>query len=160
MKKTLVLGIGNTIRGDDGVGIEIVRELAELIDPKTAEIKKTSEAGFGLLDLVLGYKRLIIVDSIHTRNGKEGDICRFTLEDLKSSLHPQFSHNTGILQILAYGESMRLMVPEEIVVYTIEIEEINLYREGLNHKVKNTISKAVKLVEEEIRNHRDALTVS
>ena len=64
MKRTLVLGIGNTIRGDDGFGIETVRRLREQINMKDVDIEETSEAGFSLLSLMSGYEGAIIVDSM------------------------------------------------------------------------------------------------
>ena len=59
---TLILGIGNPILTDDRVGIEIAHKIKE--DNSKLEVIETSEAGISLLDLVVGYDKLIIIDSI------------------------------------------------------------------------------------------------
>ena len=69
---TLVLGIGNPILTDDGVGIKIAQKLKE--EKARLEVIMTSEAGIALLDLVAGYDKLVIIDSIKTEKGKPGDL--------------------------------------------------------------------------------------
>ncbi len=72
--KTLILGVRNPILMDDGVGIKIARKLKQE-DPEL-EVAETSEVGVTLLDLVAGYVRLIIIDSIKTESGKTGRALR------------------------------------------------------------------------------------
>ena len=154
MAKILVLGIGNPIRHDDGVAIEIVRRLREKIDSEGVDIKETCEAGLNLLDLMIDYERLLIVDSIQTEGGRAGDIYRFTQKELKSPSHLQFSHNTGIPALLRLAEKMKLSLSEEITFYAIEIEKGNVFGEGLTENVEEAVPRAVELIAEEIRNHR------
>lgn len=149
--KTLVLGMGNTIRHDDGAGIEVVRRVAANPDSAGVDIKETDEAGLNLLDLLVGYKRLIIVDSIQTEDGKPGDISRFNLSDLKSSRRHQSSHNTGLRAVLALGESMKLPLPDEIIFYTIEIERGDVFGEKLTEKVGEAVPRLAELISAEIR---------
>ncbi len=66
MMKTLVLGVGNTIRRDDGVGVFAVRALKEQMDHPAVDIRETEEAGIGMLDLFRGYDEVIIVDTIRS----------------------------------------------------------------------------------------------
>ncbi len=150
MKKTLVLGIGNTIRGDDGVGIEAVRRLREWAVPPNVDIKETSESGFNLLSFITDYDGVIIVDSIRTKDGKAGDIYRFSKKDL-SLLDPmQLSHNTGIPNVLAWAEKMGISLPKEIIFYVIEISKFNAYSEGLTKKVENAITDVIDFIKAEI----------
>ena len=67
---TLILGIGNLILTDDGVGIKIAQRLKE--ERPELEVVETGEAGLTLLDLITGYDRLIIIDSIKTEQGNRG----------------------------------------------------------------------------------------
>ncbi|GAH29444.1 unnamed protein product, partial [marine sediment metagenome] len=91
---TLILGIGNPILTDDGVGIKIARKLKE--GNARLEVIETSEAGIALLDLIAGYDKLIIIDSIKIEKGKPGDLYRLELEDLKPSKDFSSSHGIGI----------------------------------------------------------------
>ncbi|MFH1413257.1 MAG: hydrogenase maturation protease [Candidatus Omnitrophota bacterium] len=147
---TLILGIGNTIRLDDRVGIEVVRRLAEKITLEDTHIKESSEAGFNLLDLILGYQKLIIVDSIQTKDGKSGDIYRLTKSDFTFSLDPCFSHNSGLARVFAWAERAKLPVPKDIIFYAIEIKKCDIFGEGLTREVEMAIPELIKLIEEEI----------
>jgi len=70
--KTLVLGLGNSILTDDGVGCFVARELEGRLSYKGVEIMESSVGGLGLLDLLAGYDKAIIIDAIHTEEGKPG----------------------------------------------------------------------------------------
>ena len=146
--KTLILGIGNTIRCDDGAGIEVVRRLTKKIKSENVVLKETSEAGFNLLDIIIGYERLIIVDSIQTKDRRIGDIYQFNLVDLKSSIHPQFSHQIDIPAVLSLGEKINLAVPKEITFFAIEIEKGDVFGQGLTKKVGEAVYRVVKLIME------------
>jgi hydrogenase maturation protease len=60
--KTVILGLGNPILTDNAVGIKIAQKLKE--ESSKLEVIETSEAGIALLDLIMGYDKLIIIDSI------------------------------------------------------------------------------------------------
>ena len=150
MAKTLVLGIGNPIRYDDGVAIEIVRRLREKTDSQDVDMKETSEAGLNLLDLMAGYEKVIIVDSIQTKGGNAGKIYRFTQKELKSPRGFQFSHNTGMRSVLKLAKEMELPLCEDITFYAVEIEKADAFGEGLTIKVEQSIPGAVELIEKEI----------
>lgn len=60
--KTVILGLGNPILTDDAIGIRIAQKLKEK-KPKL-EVIETSEAGMALLDLITGYDKFIIIDSM------------------------------------------------------------------------------------------------
>src|SRR4030066_253399 len=80
--KTLILGIGNPILSDDGVGFLVAERLKEALKTrKDITVKETSVSGLSLLDEITGYERLIIVAAIQTRDGKPGDIYRLTPAD-------------------------------------------------------------------------------
>jgi len=65
--KTLVIGLGNPILGDDGVGWKVAKELTTLIDPDTSvEIDCASLGGLSLMERMLGYQRVIVIDSMET----------------------------------------------------------------------------------------------
>ena len=78
--KTLVLGIGNDILGDDGVGIHIARAIARRVSAKDAKVEETAAAGLSLLELIKGYERLIVADAILTNNTEVGKIHRLALK--------------------------------------------------------------------------------
>lgn len=70
--KTLVLGMGNPILCDDGVGIRVARVLLEKPQLPDVTIEEFSLAGMDLLELLSGYDRAIIIDAIEADGAKPG----------------------------------------------------------------------------------------
>lgn len=83
MKKTVVVGFGNLLMGDDGVGIRVVQELRQHPLPAHVEIVDGGLASLEVLAAVHGADRLVLVDAL-TGSGVPGDIYRLTLEDLET----------------------------------------------------------------------------
>ncbi|MDY6959769.1 MAG: hydrogenase maturation protease, partial [Halobacteriota archaeon] len=77
--RTLVFGIGNPILSDDGVGIYVAREIKKRLSSdisqfKDVDVEEGSVGGLKLLDTILGYERVILIDAIMTESGSPGDI--------------------------------------------------------------------------------------
>ena len=68
--KTLVLGLGNPILSDDGVGLRVARAVESQLSQQEITVMETSMGGLSLLDLLTGYDRAIIIDAIQTRGGR------------------------------------------------------------------------------------------
>ncbi|NLW25048.1 MAG: hydrogenase maturation protease [Clostridia bacterium] len=68
MKKFIVIGLGNPILTDDGVGNRIAQNLQKLVSPEV-EVVEASLAGFNLIDLVAGYEKAILIDAVQTKGG-------------------------------------------------------------------------------------------
>jgi len=83
--KILVLGLGNDILTDDAIGILVAREVrrrvAHLSD---VDVRETMEMGLALLDFIVGYETLILVDAIQTGHAAPGHIHEITQQQLKS----------------------------------------------------------------------------
>ena len=147
--KILILGIGNTIRGDDGVGIFAVRSLREHLDYRI-DTKETESAGIVLLEMISGYDKAIIIDSICTGEGNPGDIYRITKDSLKLGFKPCSSHKMGLATIVEMAKNLGIAMPDEIVIYAIEIEKGDSFSDCLTAKVKEAIPKVMNLVEKEL----------
>ena len=111
--KTLILGVGNPTLMDDGVGIKIARKLKE--ENPELEVTETSEVGITLLDLVVGYDRLIIIDSIKTESGKPGELYELELEDLDPTMDFSSSHGVGIATALKLGRRLGYKMPRYVL---------------------------------------------
>ena len=141
---TLILGIGNPILTDDGVGIEIAQRLKE----ENAKLKviETSEAGITLLDLIAGYDKLIIIDSIKTEKGKPGDLYKLEPGDLKPSKDFSSSHSIGIATALELGQRLGYRIPEYISIYAVEIKDNTTFGEKCTEEVEQRLPFIVKQI--------------
>jgi len=145
--KILILGIGNTIRGDDGVGIFVGRLLREQIDSPDVDIKETEEAGMNLLDMMVGYEKAIIIDSIP---GDNGVIYRFSRDDFKRKNSPFSSHQFGLSTIFELAKLVRLKMPEDIIIYGVGVEKNDYFSEQITDKVKEMIPEVSKQIKKEV----------
>ena len=141
---TLILGIGNPILTDDGVGIKIARKLKE--ESPQSEVAETSEAGMALLDLVPGYDKLIIIDSIKTERGKPGEVYKLALEDLKPAMDFTSSHGIGIATALELGRRLGYRMPRYVSVYAVEIEDNVTFSENCTQEVEKRMPLITKQI--------------
>jgi len=145
---TLVLGVGNSILTDDGVGIKIAHKIKE--GNPELEVIETSEGGMAILDHVLGYDKLIIIDSIKTGRGKPGELYKLELEDLKPASDFSSSHGISIATAFELGQRLGYRMPRFVSIYAIEIKDNSTFGEECTEEVEERIpSIARKIMEEE-----------
>jgi hydrogenase maturation protease len=146
--KTLVLGLGNPILTDDGIGIHVVRELMARSLPDNVTCAEASVGGLRLLEVLAGYERVILVDAIQTRDGKPGDIHRLHANDLRASLHAGSTHDLSLAGALRLGRSMGMALPEDksIVIIAVEVEDVLTFDEKCTPAVAAAISRAAEAV--------------
>jgi len=135
--KTLILGLGNPILTDDGVGIEIAQEIGE--ERPDLEVVETSEAGLALLDYIVGHDKLIIIDSIKTENGRPGELYRLGLGDFNAAADLSFSHSVDIASAFKVGEGLGYKMPRSVSIYAIEVKDNSTFGQGCTEEVKKRI---------------------
>jgi len=167
--RTLIFGLGNPILSDDGVGIRIAQELKSQLSvsggrlsqtenrkPKTEiDIVEASIAGVSILDEIVGYDRLILIDSIKTEKGKPGDVYKMKLEDLSTescgnvTSHLSSSHGTDFATTIELGKKLGYKIPEVVDIYAIEVENNTTFSERCTEKVERSIPRIVEQIMEE-----------
>ena len=155
MMRTLVLGVGNPILSDDGVGIHVARALRKR-DIKGVHVEELAASGLELLDVVRGYDKVIIIDAIQTKGGTPGDLHFLEERDFERSIHGSSPHGINIATALALGR--RLVpdeMPKEVAFLAIEAEDLVNVSEKLTESVQAAIPKAVEWVERELKKSRD-----
>jgi hydrogenase maturation protease len=144
---TRIIGLGNTILSDDGAGIYAVREIkrrlagAGLVD--TIDIVETEVAGFALLELLTGWRRIILVDSIQFDDLDPGTVIRIDPQDLRTSLRLRSVHDVDLPTILALGRKIGLEMPEEVTIFGIQAEDALTLGERLTPAMQRGVSDAV-----------------
>lgn len=149
--KVLVLGVGNPILSDDGVGIYVARELKKRELPGV-DVEELAASGLELLDAVRGYDKVVIIDAIQTTHGKVGELHVLEEKDFEKSVHGSSPHGINIATALALGR--RLVpkdMPREVVFFAIEAEDLLNVSENLTPKVAGAIPQIIKRIETELR---------
>ncbi|MGC8780133.1 MAG: hydrogenase maturation protease [Anaerolineae bacterium] len=146
--KTLVLGLGNPILTDDGVGIHVVRQVAAACDRPDVRFAEAAVGGLRLLELIAGYDRLILVDAIQTPDGRPGQIYRLALGDLRSSRHAGSTHDLSFPEAIAWGRRLGLALPAEdaISIIAVEAEDVLSFGETLTSAVAASLPQARQMV--------------
>jgi hydrogenase maturation protease len=121
--KTLLLGLGNDILTDDAIGLNAVRQLREsLAGDDRIDVRETMEMGLALLDFIVGYRAVVIVDSIQTGQSPAGTIHEVDAAGLKQ-LTGRTPHFLGVGETLALGRHLGLAMPEEVSILAVEVED-------------------------------------
>lgn len=147
--KTLVLGLGNPILTDDGVGIHVVRAIAAQCP--LADHVAFAEAcvgGMRLLDLLAGYDRVFLVDAIQTRDGQPGQIYTLGPGDLHGSLHTGSTHDLTLASALDLGRCLEMGLPadEDLVVVAVEAGDVLTIGETCTAPVVRAIPRAADII--------------
>ena len=148
--KTLILGLGNPILGDDSVGPRVVDQLKTLFNDTNLTFKESCASGLDLLEEITGYDRLIIIDAIQTETGRVGQVSRLTLDDI---VGPRFSgspHSVDLATAVELGKKLGEQVPRRIDIFAVEVAEVNEFRESCTPEVEQAIPLVVDIVSDEL----------
>jgi hydrogenase maturation protease len=148
--KTLVLGLGNPILSDDGVGIRVAQEVGKQLNDPQVTVAETSEAGLRLLDSIVSYDKVIIIDAVQTEKGQAGQIYRMEPQDFSATKHPSSSHQINLATALELGKMLNLAMPQKITIFTVEAKDITSFNEKCTPEVEQAIPEVVKMVLEEL----------
>ena len=152
-EKTLIIGVGNPILSDDSTGILVARKIQEIYSASTSiQVAEASLGGIGLLDLMTGYDRAIIVDSIKTKDGKPGTIYRLTIDDLGNPSYSWGPHLMDLRTAVELGRWLGYKIPERIEIYAVEIKENELFSELLSPEVEGAIPLLVQKIIDDLDN--------
>lgn len=146
--KTLVVGLGNPILGDDGVGWRVAEMLSGKLVDASVEIDCLALGGLSLMERLIGYDRAIIIDAIQTEDGVIGTVSQVNLQDIPdlTTGHTTAVHDTSFHSALKLGQQMGADLPELIQFVTIEAEEVYDFSEEMTPAVKTAVPAAVNMV--------------
>lgn len=146
--KILVLGLGNTVLSDDGVGIYAMREIEKLVSMKSVDFDEASLGGLELLDRIRGYDRVFIIDAVQTGKVDVGEVVKLKIDDLKGG-SAMARHQVPFHEALMLGQRLGMDLPEEIVIYGIEVKEILTFSESCTREVESCIPRIVRTIIED-----------
>lgn len=148
--KTLILGVGNPILSDDGVGIHVARILKQK-GFTGVDVEELAASGLELLDVVLDYDKIVIVDAIKTNRGIPGEYYVLEEKDFEKSVHGASPHGINIATALALGRKVVPdRMPKEVVFIAIEADDLVNVSEELTERVRAALPKIVKRVTQEV----------
>ena len=146
----MILGLGNPILGDDGVGCSVAEFIGNRFGTDSGiTVLSASVSLIRLLDEISGHHRLIIIDSITTGQAEPGELME--IEFRKRSASPISAHHFSIEQLQDIGNALGLPMPEYVKIYGIEIVRPEVYKDGLSPALENLLPEfAEEIINREI----------
>jgi hydrogenase maturation protease len=148
MVKTIVVGLGNPILGDDGVGWKVANEIKrQLSGDASIDVEYLSLGGLSLMEHLIGYQRAILIDAFNL-DEPLGSILVLKLSDLPnySAFHVASAHDTSLQHALELGRSMGAQLPEDVTVVGIAIKRAYDFCDELSPSVLNAVPQAAHIV--------------
>jgi hydrogenase maturation protease len=146
--KTIILGLGNPLFGDDGAGCRVARALRRRIKQDDIDIEEFSGAGLDILELIQGYDKAIIIDAIQN-SGEIGKIHRLDWYEI-TSLPAGQAHQMDIVRALKLAVEAGQDTLPNISIYAIEAGEIARVKIGCSPAVRAAIPVLVETIIREL----------
>jgi hydrogenase maturation protease len=154
---TLVIGLGNPILTDDGVGVLVAHAVEQDIAAGHAgnvEVVEASVGGLRLMEMMAGYDRVILVDALFGDGSPPGTVQRLALKDLAAmtpTQHLASAHDATLETALEAGRRMGLALPEDVVVFAVAVQNIVDFGDQPTPAVRAAVPLAVRAVLAELR---------
>lgn len=144
---TLVVGLGNPILGDDGVGWRVAERLRETLDDPDVAVLCLSLGGLSLVEHLAGYRQAVIVDAM-TTGASPGTLHRFDADAAADpgAQHTASVHDLSLASALALGRQLGLDLPGEVRVVGVEAAPEFEFGEELSEAVDAAVPIAVEAV--------------
>lgn len=147
-KPILILGLGNILLKDEGIGVFVAQKLMEESLPQNVEVIDGGTMGINLIYYIEGRKKIIVIDAVMA-DSAPGTLYRFTEKELEKNTGMLFSaHDINFVDVLK-NLSFISKLPEEIIFIGIKPAEISEGL-GLTPLIENKIPQIIELVKKEI----------
>jgi hydrogenase maturation protease len=149
--QVLIIGLGNDILTDDAVGMKVARAIAAL-DLPGVDVAELSVGGLALMEAMIGYRRVVLIDAIMTKDGKPGAVYTLGLGDLPGTLNTASAHDTNLATALRAGREFGADLPadDKISIIAIEAEDVLTFGEQCTPAVEAAIPVAVGIARQVI----------
>lgn len=147
-KRILILGVGNLLLSDEGVGVHVAQKMMEMDLPPEVQIVEGGTDGFGLMHVLLEADRVILVDAVKG-GGPPGSIYRFEVADCPPfpDIFKTSVHQISILEVINLSGLIGSTPPTTIIGVEPECLEMGM---DLSPEIEAKIPKVIQLVKEEV----------
>lgn len=145
---TLLLALGNDIMGDDGAALAAAHRLkAQALED--VDVSVTIEAGLTLLEILSGYKQVLLLDTIVTGKHAPGTVLELSQDDFTEVLGSS-PHYAGLPEVMELARELAIEFPQDIRVLALEIDRPLGFSDTLSPVIQgalpNYVDKAVEVL--------------
>jgi hydrogenase maturation protease len=150
--RTIVIGLGNPVRADDGVGPAVARHLRErLAGAEGVTVDELWAGGFRLAEAMVGYDRAILVDALQRGDRPPGSICRLSLSDLDGTRTTNCVHDASLPTALEAWRRLGVPLPRDISIWGIEAQDLESFSEELTTPVAEAVPRLVDAILQDLQ---------
>ena len=144
--KTLVLGIGSPVVTDDAIGFRIVDRLRTM-DLENVDLEEASSSGLDLIEMMLDYDLVIVVDAIVTTQYAPGTVMVLGEESFHATIHGTNPHEVNVGTALELGRKLEPeRMPKEIFFVAVEVNDVWTVGDTMTPEVEQALPEAVQTV--------------
>jgi len=143
-----VLGLGNDLIGDDALGPTVVRQLQSQIRHPAVQFQISAESGLRLLDHLVGFHYLLIVDVLKHPSHPPGTLLEFPLKALPSHETAMSLHSMSLKEVLDVGHALGLPVPQEGQVLVVVARDLQTVGAPMSPEVARAVPRVVQRARE------------
>ncbi|MBN1412949.1 MAG: hydrogenase maturation protease [Spirochaetales bacterium] len=138
-EKCLVLGIGNELRGDDGIGLYLVREMEKVFPAGYGRFREAGAWGMDLVHEVAEYENVFLIDGIEAEDQPIGTLFEWDANTIteSTSVPSLHSHGLSLPGIINLGLKLGLKMPDQFRVFAVAIPFCRDFTQGLSRRLKN-----------------------
>ena len=155
--RTLILGLGNPILGDDGIGLAVLEHLRPLLtDRPDVVLSEDYWGGLRLMERLIGFDRAIIIDAIVSEQ-VPGTVLELTPGSIPTQ-RSSSSHDVNLATALELGRKTGARLPEndDILIVAIEADDVYTFTEKLSPDVEAAIPSAIQAVLNALDHERES----
>ena len=150
--RTVVIGVGNPVRADDGVGLAVARRVGQIIgDAQDVEVTEVWAGGLRLAEAMVGFDRAVVVDALSGGPEPAGTVKKLSLDDLGPARNASCVHDASLPTAIALCRSVGAVMPHEITVWGITGQDLESFREELTDVVARAVPAAAQAIVNELR---------
>jgi hydrogenase maturation protease len=149
-KKTLILGLGNDILTDDGIGPRLIKDLSGMILKDNVHFNVACCGGLEIMEYIKGYQQVVFIDAIRTKGGIPGDVYYFKPSDFRETSHLSSLHDITFITALNLGNTLDLDLPSDLHIIAVEIIEdmefSNEFTSALRERYPEILKKVYEII--------------
>jgi hydrogenase maturation protease len=157
--RTVVLGLGNPVLCDDGVGLAVVSALRRLLKETPipgVDVLASTRAGFELIDLLRDYRRAVLVDCVTMPDPQPGRVRRLALDDVAGSSRLINVHELSVGVAFRLAGRMGIAMPTEVEILAVEAADTCTIVETLTPAVEAAVGPLAREIYEDLQRRAPA----
>ncbi len=147
--RTAILGLGNPLLADDGVGVVVAVACQRLLRRTPipgVDVLVTTRAGFELIDLLHGYGAAVLIDYLDVPNPLPGRVRRLTLEDVAGSPRLVGGHDLSVGTAFRLAAQLSIPMPTDVEILAVEGADLRTVGCGLSPAVASAVEPLARSI--------------